>query len=1176
MAFLICNEEFKIGENPTTPEQTIESALEAEDVESTILIVPTGKLVRKYKREFIRSFAKVTNRPITEPLIFTIQDFAEACFDKIYGAAKPKQISEAYRLALFEEAFEKADAKFYKTANDKISNTILRRLADVIFGLKEDGITIADINKNLKDAQREDNPANDLTKLNDILQIYRKYEETLGEKYLDKTDIITNLIEKLTLDSDISIDKLFPRSKVILAYGFSEFRTPEREFFIRIAKTNAAFGLNLDYSFPNGPLFGNFEDNIKSLIKEGLSITPLDEYAEEEKTERKLDPKTESSKLPRSVFLRRWLFNYYHELNNPDFVDLVNIYAAENKTNEVKAICKLIKYLIVKENIKPWEITVCSRQPELYSALFRETFSMYQIPVNISDRFNLDASPVTNAIFSVLNLIHYGYRRRDLHKVLKSEYPNFSDATSSEAFDPDIFIDASLKLKFLGGEIRGGKKKWDTTLQNKINFLKDRINEIESSDTSDKTELFSLNNLKNKVETAKSTFELIASKLPDKKKQYSPAEFKELVKIEIVKSLKIRDAILDFYNDLFEKKEEIAASERVIYEESIEKDAKALAALLKLVDELCFITEDRFPNKKFKLEYFLNRLKTAVTAEKYQIAEKQKYGVEVTSIEQIRGIPYKVAILCGVIDGEFPISYKPERFLGIELEKSEIKHIRSERMQFYQFLVNNPSDLNKGEKRIYITYPKTAGEEELTRSHFIDALLKITTIEKDGKISDLSKLNQINVVESEENVLSNAQIKYSPWYFTIANHDEALEFHGKYGSENVDIPEKYSSVNLKEKIKYVNIYKERAGKSDGQINLDKLPEEIAKKIRDIKSQPISVSDLETYAKCPFQYFLRKILSVEPPEEPELALTPPETGSLLHKALYEFYASIQLRNPKRQEFPKKKNEAPDAVPVWLEKNKKEEYLRDLRKILEKELELYIFNHPLFRIDQDNLLGSSGSPGILDLWLREEFKRLEVKNDFAPIFFELSFGLKNALGAPSLPPIKLDDDLILKGKIDRAELRAGGNGAYDILIADYKLGGNNLPGLNEIKQGVSFQIPLYWHVFKQMLNQYYGIEANFVGGVYYILKPKFDDKKNLLKSQQFVLLDDDNLKKAFNLSRSKSQVIPKKDDLDQILKDSLKEAKTITNKISDGIFPVEPKDDKTCDYCKMQSVCRIRER
>src|SRR6202171_5784384 len=61
--------------------------------------------------------------------------------------------------------------------------------------------------------------------------------------------------------------------------------------------------------------------------------------------------------------------------------------------------------------------------------------------------------------------------------------------------------------------------------------------------------------------------------------------------------------------------------------------------------------------------------------------------------------------------------------------------------------------------------------------------------------------------------------------------------------------------------------------------------------------PISPSGVETWAACPFRYFLGRVLEVEPTERPEddeaWAISPIDCGSLIHPILEEFFGKLKV-------------------------------------------------------------------------------------------------------------------------------------------------------------------------------------------------------------------------------------------------------------------------------------------
>jgi RecB family exonuclease len=86
------------------------------------------------------------------------------------------------------------------------------------------------------------------------------------------------------------------------------------------------------------------------------------------------------------------------------------------------------------------------------------------------------------------------------------------------------------------------------------------------------------------------------------------------------------------------------------------------------------------------------------------------------------------------------------------------------------------------------------------------------------------------------------------------------------------------------------------GPWDGLIDPDVLPRDRMLPLS--ASEPISPSRIETYAECPYQYFLKYLLGIEPLPEPEytVELSPMEIGNVVHSLLAAFFRDLRGREP----------------------------------------------------------------------------------------------------------------------------------------------------------------------------------------------------------------------------------------------------------------------------------------
>ncbi|MCL5991103.1 MAG: exodeoxyribonuclease V subunit gamma, partial [Bacteroidetes bacterium] len=549
-------------------------------------------------------------------------------------------------------------------------------------------------------------------KLSDIISLYESYQNLLGEKYLDYPELLIQTNKIIESDTNI-LNWLFTSQSFILLDGFSEFKQPEITFISFFAESKVPFAIVIDYSTRSGPLGATLENTILSLTSKGFRLVST------EKDDEQLEPQNQN----RKYFISRWLFTPETKVKGPDFKDIITIFAADSRLDEVVSISKLVKYLILKKKCTPGDICICTRKPDNYSELFREIFSLYNIPVNISDRYPLDRSPVAVSVFSLLDIVTRGFRRDDIHRAVLSPYLSYlrNSDENEKSIDGDNLFSVAINLRITGGTRRGGAKFWETRLKSYIDALNIKIDKLKKINSTDPMEIErDLSELRN-IKKAYSDFVTLQKLLPKSSGKYLPSEFEDIVKEKILKIFNVKDNILKLY-DFVKSSKDLSSIERTNLLEEVERDGRAFSTLINILSEFTFIYEERFPEKKFSLDELVSRFKTMVTSAKYQIREKHNYGVTVTSIEQTRGIPYKVMFLCGALDGEFPLSYQTDIFLGKELPESEVKHFLSERMQFFQFLINDSERLNNGNKKIFITYPKYNEGEELVKSPFIDSI----------------------------------------------------------------------------------------------------------------------------------------------------------------------------------------------------------------------------------------------------------------------------------------------------------------------------------------------------------------------------------------------------------------------------------------------------------------------
>jgi RecB family exonuclease len=229
---------------------------------------------------------------------------------------------------------------------------------------------------------------------------------------------------------------------------------------------------------------------------------------------------------------------------------------------------------------------------------------------------------------------------------------------------------------------------------------------------------------------------------------------------------------------------------------------------------------------------------------------------------------------------------------------------------------------------------------------------------------------------------------------------------------------------------------------------------------------LSPTRLQTYAACPFDYYLAHILRVDIPEQPEerYELSLLDRGNLVHETLDEFLGEVLTRP----------TGAPSSDLPWTDADR----LR-LQEIGAKHCAAYetqgLTGRRLFwHRDRRRVLAD------LDRFLTED-ALVRAAYGLQTVATELRFGFT----APSAPPVEiaLSDGRTLRfrGAADRVD-RTGGDSLW---VIDYKTGRpREIDPDDPTAAGTMLQLPVYAHAARSS----FGDEQTPVGASYWYVTTK----------------------------------------------------------------------------------------
>ena len=222
----------------------------------------------------------------------------------------------------------------------------------------------------------------------------------------------------------------------------------------------------------------------------------------------------------------------------------------------------------------------------------------------------------------------------------------------------------------------------------------------------------------------------------------------------------------------------------------------------------------------------------------------------------------------------------------------------------------------------------------------------------------------------------------------------------------------------------------------------------------------SASALETYARCPFRYFLGAGLGLAQQEDPEQVFTlqPRDRGALLHDLLQDFFS--RLRQTGR-------------LPVVAQERAVLQTL--LRQVTEEHFQTFARSKAtgfrlLWELEQEHIRER------LALLLEREY---ETTSDFLPTAFEVHFGAdvpdESAMFFPAAPvkfALETAEEVSLHGRIDRIDLSADSRRAR---LLDYKTG---KPVRGRFAGGTALQLPLYLFAARTLRPDLEWVAAQYV--------------------------------------------------------------------------------------------------
>jgi len=291
-----------------------------------------------------------------------------------------------------------------------------------------------------------------------------------------------------------------------------------------------------------------------------------------------------------------------------------------------------------------------------------------------------------------------------------------------------------------------------------------------------------------------------------------------------------------------------------------------------------------------------------------------------------------------------------------------------------------------------------------------------------------------------------------------------------------------------------------------------------------ESKKLSASALNTYIKCPMQYYFNYILKLNAPQNEKQGFDAKDRGSLMHKCF-----EIFTKRAKNDNFLNKSKE--ELYQIMLECSNEAYNTDEIKELIKQENVYHKLELKLLQKGLDNTESKAELAKFVDYFYENKFDGFKHSNPEEKFILDENFKF---IDLDNMNEKEIEEKRFIKGFIDRLDELEDNS----INIIDYKSSLKNKKKKNFNKDTLKdFQLGLYL---------LYAIQ-------------KYPNKSNY-KASLVSFKESDNKKSIFLSTNGKGKGKFDEEYI-EILKDKIKE---ISKNIADGNFMFSNEECNLCDY------------
>lgn len=638
---------------------------------------------------------------------------------------------------------EKKNLKFLGKSNENIE-LVQKQIKE----FKKHGVTVAELEQVW---EQEENPYFK-AKIQDMLTVYRVYEQRICEEYIDDDDLLSFLLEKLEDSHEfegayIYIDEFVGFTKQeYLVIGKLMEQAEEVTITVCTDEPKAEIWEETD-------LFQESKKTVDRILQ--LAQERNCEPITHEETSHNRFQNAELSHLSRNIYAVP-----YHRYPKP--VEHISIFLASNAYTEIEQVAKEIRRLVKEEQYRYQDIGIISKNLENYGDICRVLLKKQGIPFFIDEKRDLSQNILIKYILSILDIFSKNWSFEAVFSYLKMGF--------LEIDEEEIYRLEQYASKW---GIRGSK--W---YRGEWKMLKDQ-KEPEKILRMRKIAIEPLAELKEKLShrTTKEISEEI---------YYFLIQQKIDQKIELKRKELVERGLLEMANE---------------YQNSWK-------IVMELLDELVTL----FGDEKMGIDRYMQLLKVGLTNRSLGKIPPAQDQVTIGDVDRSKAHKVKAIFIIGVNDGVFPASYASEGFFddhdreafqkyNIELAKATKERLLEDRFNLYKAF-------SIAEEKLFVSYVSSDLEGSTLRPSVLIGKIKRIFPELVEK-SDVTKKEYTitNEVVTFEELLSKIRQAMEgeeleePWFSVWEYYRNHPEWQDKLaqataGILNSTLPEQIQSENV--------------------------------------------------------------------------------------------------------------------------------------------------------------------------------------------------------------------------------------------------------------------------------------------------------------------------------------------------------------------------------------------